>query len=49
MKQKIIYSIFFIIISVMAYFLYKQYTEIQDLEMVLDQCSDRYYELILKK
>ena len=49
MKRKITYIIFSIIISVMGYFLYRQYAEIQDLEMVLDQCSDRYYELILKK
>ena len=46
MKNKIIYSVFIAIITVMAYFLYKQNAEINDLEMVLDQCSERYYKEI---
>ena len=48
MKQKIIYAVFLAAIATMAYFLYQQNKEIKDLETVLEQCSDRYYQQIKK-
>lgn len=46
MKNRTIYAILIVIILMLCYIIYKQYYDIKDLEMVLEQCEDAYYKSI---